>query len=339
MKENISENPFIVPELTETKIIQEYWTDLFNAISSKRSWISEALIYDLIIKAIRRIICESKDCNNCNNCNPSLFMTKERIKYELKNNQQLILKLITEWLNNSYNIPERWMIFLSVFDELFQWSENIVVCEIWCGWWLIWKVLTNSNYSREYFKEEYSHIIKKDKDNFKIQYYWLDPNLSKDKKDILMNINWDTEYAQKARQKIEQFFNDDVFKQNNLLLENNTLSENSIPWIKKKILLMLGDKWINDSEFAIITSVVRYHFNNSLDDDYFVNMIKKLLHEVYIETGIQWYYISKEIYWDDWKVYPSRNSIPSKFLVNYSVISKDWNLSNEINIPYLSHNL
>ena len=28
-----------------------------------------------------------------------------------------------------------------------------------------------NEFVREYFKEEYSHIIKKDKDNFKIQYY------------------------------------------------------------------------------------------------------------------------------------------------------------------------
>ena len=337
MKENISINPFIAPELDEINIIQEYWTDLFRTISLERPGLNEALIYDLIVKSIRKIICDDMDCNICKKCNPSKFMTKEYIKSQLEHNKQWIIKLIKEGLNNSYNIPERWIVFLSVFDEIFHWSENIIVCEVGCGWWLIWTVLTNSNHSRNYFKKDYSHIIKKDKDNFIIQYYWLDPNLLEDKKDILMNINWDTKYAQNQREKIEDFFNDKMFKKDNVLLEKNILSERTIWWIKNQILSMLKCNSNYKKEFVVITSVVRYHFNNPIDDNYFVEMIQKLLYEIYNETGIQWYYISKEIYWDDWEIYPSKNSMPSKFLVKYSIIWKDWKLSDETNIPSLSH--
>lgn len=339
MKENINQNPFIAPELGEIKIVQKYWTDLFHIVSLERPELNETLIYDLILRAIRKLICETINCNGCRTCNPSTFMTEKHIKSQLENNKQSILDLIKWGLNNSYNIPERWVIFLSVFDEIFHWSENIIVCEIWCWGWLIWTVLANSNYSRNYFKEWYSHVIKKEKDDFLIQYYWLDPNLLKCKKDILMNINWSTEYAQNERKKIERFFNDNKFKNNNILLEENVLSEDTISWIKKNILSMLRQNPNYKKEFVVISSVVRYHFRNPSDDNYFVQMIEKLLYEVYNETGIQWYYISKEIYWDDGKIYPSNNEIPSKFLVNYSIIWKDWVLSEKKNIPRLSHNL
>lgn len=315
-KEDIWKNPFLTAQLWEVQIVRNHWSKIFDYVSSIRPEINEALVYDLIIKSMRIISCNGNDCKNCLNCHPELFMDEENMVNILKNRESEIINLISNWLNNSYNVPERWIIFQNIIDKFFSKNDNIVICEIWCWWGLIWKVLTNSNYSREYFADEYAHLISPENDERQIKYYWIDPNLLSNNKEILMMINWSSGYAKKTRLKLENFLKDTNFNSENVILEKKYLSETTMEEIQSNITKLLHS-FDNDKpkQIVLITSVVRYHFNDPKMDSDFFNAIQALLSSLYKETGISWCYISKEMYWDDWKIYPSWNRIPYQFIV------------------------
>lgn len=323
-KEDIWKNPFLISQLWEVQLIKNHWSKIFDYISNLRPEINEALVYDLIIKSIRIISCNGNDCGNCFNCHPELFMDKKNMINILKNKESEIINLIANWLNNSYNVPERWIVFQNIIDKFFSKDDNIVVCEIWCWWWLIWKVLTNSNYSREYFANEYSHLITPENDERQVKYYWIDPNLLSNNKDILMMINWSSEYAKKTRTKLEKFLRDTNFKSENIILEKKYLSETTMEDVQSTIMKLLHSFGNNKpKQIVLISSVVRYHFNNSQMDLDFLNSIQTLLSSLHKNTWIAWYYISKEMYWADWQIYPSWNNIPHQFIVKSLKINEE----------------
>lgn len=287
-----------------------------------RSDLVEALAIDILLKKIRRIACKNI-VNDCESCAWNTCISTTAIDQVIDQYSDELSAALQEYENNSFSLPQRWIVFQNVIDKYFPNDIGLVFFEVWCSWGSIGKILTNSNYAREYYKD---HGIKQEPDGRETFYYGIDPNLTTNISDMMHNITWASEKANRYRSSIKAFENDKNFSTRNMILEKRFLDEDSLHEISNTLASHLTGLQSQEKAFVILSSVVRYHFRDPKDDDIFVSYIHNLLKNIYQKTGISSYYISREMYDQNGLLYPSKGSEAYQ----YRLIMHKWENNNVI---------
>ncbi len=210
---NILEHPILAHQKKEASIVKKYGKELIQKIRKERSDLEEFIIIDIIIKLFRESICSALDCKYCKMCSPTNLMNEKEFLSFISQQTEKVIKKVKDWYNNSFNSPYRWFFIQNIIDEIIPDDENIVYIEIWCWAGLIWKVLTNSNYSKKIFP----HIFRQTKMNHRNSFYlWIDPNLILGTKNKIMLVNWDTPEMHYTRSLIRTIEKDKNFTENDI---------------------------------------------------------------------------------------------------------------------------
>lgn len=334
---NLLLHPILAHQQHESELVIKYGIELIQILKEKRVDLIDVIIIDIIIKLFRFYICWEKDCNNCIRCIPSRLYDEEKFKEFIRLKSNEIIETITSGFNNSFNVPQRWMTIQYVIDKLFELDCNLLIFEIWCWWWLIWKVLTNSNYSKKYFSGySFDYTI----DSRIVKYYWIDPNLILDPKQQLMMINWSSDEMQFGRDLLIDFFKDPLLSSSdNIILDKLYLTPNLYNTIIGKISKLI-DEFRLDAPINIVflTSVMRYHLKNQIDSINFdINILNfsKLLDDRFKYRIWKKYYVSNEVYGADSEYYPSFSNNYYQLLVK-SMKIEDWIYIDEQIYPELT---
>ncbi len=299
-------NVILSHQKIEADYIRDNHSGLIKLVLDARSDIVEAIAVDILLKKIRRISCK-ETLQDCLNCWEETCISLENIDSVIKNNKTELYNSIKEYENNSFSIPWRWMVFQDIIDEHFSNDVSLAFFEVWCSWGSLWKVLTNSNYARKYFqhKEELNNTRE-------TAYYWIDPFLPEDVSAMIANIAGSSLEAQKYRKEIIKFEGDPNFLTDNIRLWKKLLDKEQVDNIKQEVVDLVSSLKHEAKELVIITSMVRYHFNNQATDKAFFHMIKEILDYVHKNTGVSVHYISRELYDDDGQLYPSKWAKPTQ---------------------------
>ncbi len=320
-EQDIIDHPILYHQNKLAKMVLTYWHNIFDLLIKKRDDVIQPLIIDMIIKLFRMHICNNKSCHECSVCNPNRFMNTTAFINFISANRDTIIHSIEQGFNNSFNVPQRGMTIQYIIDQLFDPDESIIAFEIGCGWWMIGKILTNSNISKEVFRQQpFNWNLEKDR-RF-VQYYWIDPNLITDKKNILNMINGNSKEMQVCRD-ITRFINsDERFFDSYVKMDQTYLNDDTIEAIWNTLSDIVNNcAKSTKKNLIIITSLMRYYNktiqkNNDLD-----RMILTLWDRLYNSSTLDTiHYISNDVYGKNGRYYPAEADDYNQLLVKDSKI-------------------
>ncbi len=301
---NLLKHPILIHQKKEANIVQKHSKNLIDKIKKVRNDLEDFLIIDIIIKLFRENICSLLNCEECNKCSPTNLMTEEKFLLFLSNNTNEIIEKIRNWYNNSFNSPYRWFFIQNIIDKLIPNNDNIIYIEIWCWAGLIWKILTNSNYSKKEFPELFENTLKTNREKL---YLWIDPNLIKGSKNKIMLINWDTPEMKYTRYLVKCIEENINFKENHMIYLKWFFNEENFDIIIKNILNRIKNS--QKRHLIFITSMIKYYFHSYEDIKKFNNNIIKFTNKIkknYQFKSIK--YIENEVRWKNNLLYPSQTS-------------------------------
>ena len=329
MDKDLLTHPLLKHQQKEAALVLWYANNILDVLSGKRKDLITPILVDVIIKLFRRDVCSEKQCSDCVKCSPHFYMKDEAFKEFISLKKSQIIQEISDWFNNSFNVPQRWINIQKVIDRLFERTDNLIVFEVGCWWGQIGKFLTNSNLSKSFFSSDFSS---EETDSRFVQYYWVDPNLIIWQKNLLMMINGESVEMQFCRE-VFQKFNNLISDETRMLLQKKMFDDTTLFDIfeQLKSLSLNIRSWV--SSVIFLTSIMKYHFNNKQKHQLFMDTLSQLAMKLQSLNNIdKIFYISNEVYGKDGWLYPFENSDYSKLQVISSQF-KNWKFIEGIDYP------
>lgn len=324
---NLLTSPMIWHQREEAQFILDYYPEVFQQIKSLNSWYVDPLCMDILLRSIRKISCDNNK-EVCRECKWESCLSTNRISEIIAIEKETIIKNIINWTYNSFSLPWRAYIFQYAIDSLFEENENILFFEIWASAWYIWQVLTNSNFYKSSWVMKESQKL----DNRQTFYYWIDFK-SVAKWESKKTLVWRSQLASNFRNEIQSF--EDLWDKNErMILEEWTLDEMTYYTILEKLLSLKSKFSTENINLVIITSTMKYYFSSEEELNRFEWIIMKLLNEYYSLTNCRAFYLSRELYWVSWKIYPVQEKEVSQFIFKWIKVDNNW--SSDIESIYLS---
>lgn len=158
-------------------------------------------------------------------------------------------------------------------------------------------------------------------DKRETKYYWIDFKLVSTW-ESLRTLVWRSKTANDFREEIKRFENASLIENGNMIMEQWTLNEETYDVILNNLMKLRSQfKW-TDVKLVIITSTMKYYFSSPEVLENFESIIAKLMEDYHTQTGSDTHYFSRELYWSNWAIYPSRSKVASEFIFQWIKFNK-----------------